>query len=72
MFGVLQGPFKALRREIELLNVKDVVLVSEVCVILHILLSHMRKSGAFEEEINEEDASFAIIGQFTEEDTMRL
>lgn len=68
LFVVLQRQFNILRREIESWNFEDVVLVSEVCVILHNHLIHVRQSSAFGEEINEKDASFNTIGQFMDED----
>lgn len=72
LFGVVQGRFKVLRRESELWNVEDVVLVSEVCVILHNILIRIQQSSGFDEEIQVEDTTLDMIAQFIEEDTDRL
>lgn len=61
IFCAIQGRFRILRRESELWSVEDVVLVSEVCAIIHNLLVHMRQSGALDFGISEEDDQFDII-----------
>lgn len=72
IFSFLQGRFLVLRRESELWNVEKVVSVSELCVILHNLLVGMQKSGAFEEELEEEDVKIDLIEQFILEEACRL
>lgn len=64
IFGVLRGRSWVLRRASEQCNVKDMVLVSEVCVMLHSLPVWIQQCGAFEEELTEEDVEVDLIEQF--------
>lgn len=53
MFGCLQGRFHTLRRERHEWDEEAVVLISQVCVILHNMIVSMRLSGELDEEDGE-------------------
>lgn len=61
LLGVLNGRFRVLRRECELLDVEEVVIVSEVCAIMHNLLIHIGQSGDFDDYLSAEDDQFSLI-----------
>lgn len=62
------GQTRILLRESEHWCVEDVLLVSEICAILHNLLIRMRQSGGLDREILQEDELFDLICQFLVED----
>lgn len=60
LFCVMKSNFKKLRREGNLLNVDDVVLISVVCFILHNILINMGQCCESDEEIEEKKSSFTL------------
>lgn len=54
-FGVIKYRWRVLGSESELWDVTDVVVVPEVCVILHNMLIRMEQVGAFVEDTAAED-----------------
>lgn len=53
-------------------DVRDVVIVSEVCVILHNAIVRMYQTGAFASDTMEETEQFDIIAKFVERKNNRL
>lgn len=58
LFEVLRGRFRILWRESELWIVEQFVLVSEVCVILHIIIIRMRLTGALDDDVEKKGSFF--------------
>ena len=52
-FGCLQGRFRILRGEGFEWKLEDLILISEVCVILHNMLDSLRKEKELEDEMDE-------------------
>lgn len=65
-FGVLQGRFKILRHELFEWSDEMVILISDVCVILHNMIVDMHRRDELGEETNSEGGSVDVVGEFTE------
>ena len=66
-FGVIQGRFQFLRRERHEFELTDIVLVSEVCVIIHNMLVELSWIGQLNSEIGEDGQPILpseLIGEF--------
>lgn len=68
----MQVRWRVLRRESELLDVADLILVSEIYVILPQLHVRMEQEGAFAENTVDEDDQFDEISHFMAQDNTRL
>lgn len=71
LFGIMQARLWNLRRESELWSVENLVCVTEVCVIFQDLLVRMTQSGAFREEVMEDDTKVDLVTQFLDEEEAR-
>lgn len=72
LFSLMQSRWRVSRRENELWDVADFVLISEVCVIMHNLLIHMKEADAFAEDASRENSQFNAIAQLILRDNTRL
>lgn len=64
IFSVLQGLFKKLGLEMYELSDGMVVLISEVCVILHNTIVEMKWRGELDEEIGEKIHFVDVVNEF--------
>lgn len=62
--SVLHGRFKIILREIELWDIEEAVLVSEVCAILHNIIGWMQQSASFDDEMEVVQDQIDMITQF--------
>lgn len=67
-FGVLQSRFQILRRENMRWDKREIVRISETCVILHNILIRMMQKGAFDEEVGAGETASDIICELCEEE----
>jgi len=65
-FGLLQARFNVLRKESNLWLKKDVLAVSETCVILQNIFVRMNQEGAFQEETSHEGESINLVTELYE------
>ena len=63
-FGVLQGQFRILRHELHEWSDELIVLISQVCVILHNMIVDVLERGELKFEVDEDGETMDVVGEF--------
>ena len=63
-FGVLQGRFRILRHELHEWSDYLIILISQVCVILHNMIIDMWERGELKSEVDEDGDTIDVVSEF--------